>query len=104
MFIKTASTVDLVSAWNVFWNTVSGVITGPVQTTITVIGVGLILFSLVKYLWDKRRGNGGKTSTIWWTLGFGGVLIAPTVLVPLLLSVLQWIINLVLKVVQPVWG
>lgn len=96
--------IDLVSAWNTFWNTVGGVISGPVQTTITVIGIGLILFTVVKYLWDKRRGTGGKTSPIWWTLVFGGVLIAPQVLIPLLLSVLQWVINLVIKVVAPVWG
>lgn len=97
--------VNLVGAWNTFWGTVGGVITGPVQTTITVIGIGLILFTIVKYLWDKRRGTGGgKTSPIWWTLAFGGVLIAPEVLIPLILGILQWVINLVLKVVQPVWG
>ena len=98
------NSVNLVGAWNTFWATVGGVISGPVQTTVTVIGVGLILFTIVKYLWDKRRGNGGKTAPIWWTLVFGGVLIAPQVLIPLLLGILQWVINLALKVVAPVWG
>jgi hypothetical protein len=104
MLVHATKSVDLVGSWTKFWDVVSGAITGPVQTTITVIGVGLILFSIVKFLWDKRRGQGGKASPIWWTLIFGGVLIAPEVLLPLLLSILQWAINLGLKVIAPVWG
>lgn len=99
-----AGQVNLVSSWQKFWDVVSAAIAPPVQTTITVIGVGLILFSIVKYLWEKRRGQGGKTGPVWWTLLFGGVLIAPEVLLPLLLSILQWAINLGLKIIQPIWG
>jgi hypothetical protein len=96
--------IDLVGSWNIFWQAISGAISGPVKTTMIIVGVGLILFTIVKYLWDKRRGSGGRQSPIWWTLIFGGVLIAPDVLLPLVLSILQWAINLGLRVVQPIWG
>jgi len=92
--------VDLVGSWNTFWGTVSSVITGPVKTTIIIIGVGLILFSVIKYIWDKRRGGGAKTSPMWWTLALGGILIAPDVLLPLFLSILQWVINLGITAAQ----
>jgi hypothetical protein len=96
--------VDLVGSWTTFWGTISSAITGPVKTTIIVIGIGLILYTVVKYVWDKRRGGGGKTGPVWWTLIFGGILIAPDALLPLFLSILQWAINLGLKVISPIWG
>jgi hypothetical protein len=96
--------IDLVGAWSTFWSTVSGAISGPVKTTLVVVGIGLILFTVVKFLWDKRRGNGGRHGPIWWTLIFGAVLISPDVLLPLILGILQWVINLALKVVTPIWG
>jgi hypothetical protein len=101
MIVHTA--LDLVSSWTTFWDAISLGISGPVLTTITIIGVGLIVFSIVKYLWDKRRGQGGKSSTVWWTLLFGGILLAPDTLIPILLRILQWAIDLGLKVLESVW-
>ena len=87
------NTLNLVASWNTFWGTVSGAISTPVQTMLTVVGIGLIVFTVVKFLWDKRRGGSAKSSPVWWTLIFGGVLIAPGFLIPIVLSVLQVAIN-----------
>ena len=98
------TTIDLVGPWEKFWDVVSGALPDAVNTTIVLIGIGLILFTVIKYLWDKRRGQGGKASPVWWTLAFGAVLLAPDVLLPLVLSIFEIVINLFLRLVQPIWG
>ncbi|MFE6966706.1 hypothetical protein ACFVAJ_16480 [Agromyces sp. NPDC057679] len=104
MIIHTAAQVDLTGAWSTFWSTVSSAFSGPLKVVLIVVGVGLIAFSILKFIWDKRRGGGARQSPIWWTLAIGGLLIAPDVLIPVVLSILEWVINLALKIVAPVFG
>ncbi|WP_159604617.1 hypothetical protein [Agromyces humi] len=104
MIIHTAAQVDLVDAWSVFWSTVSSAFDGPLKVLLIVVGIGLIAFSLLKFVWDKRRGGSARQSPIWWTLGLGGLLIAPDILIPLALGILSWVINIALKVIGPVFG
>lgn len=96
--------VDLTGAWGKFQSTVLDKLIAPgspISTTLTIIGVAVILGAVLKYFWDKRRGGGARGhGPIWWTLGIGGILVAPTVLLPLFFMVLDKIINIVIGVVN----
>lgn len=88
-----AEEVDLSGAWESFWSALPG--DSGVWNILTVIGVALVVFALLSYLWQHRRGTG-------WGNGFqiivgmlivGGVMMAPSLLIPLFLNILDFLIN-----------
>ncbi|KQO98842.1 hypothetical protein [Leifsonia sp. Leaf264] len=101
----TSSTLDLKGAWSTFWQKVSGSYEGSaVETTVTIVGVALIAWSILKFFWDKRRGGGARQSPIWWTLALGGLMIGPNFLIPAILTALQLVINAAVKLLQSISG
>jgi hypothetical protein len=99
--------LDLVGAWQTFWGKVGAAYTGTaIETAVTIIGIGLIAFSVAKFFWDKRRGGGGAKGmgSIGWYLLLGSLAISPNVLIPAVLGALQWVINLFLNLLGNVTG
>lgn len=99
---KGASKVDLSGAWTGFWNTVTSSWTG-LANMLTIIGLILVVFALVKWAWDRRRGGGMQGSgALWGSLIPGAILLAPKVIIPLLLWFIDAIANLVVDIIESV--
>ena len=64
---------------------------------LTAIGVVLVVFAIIRWLWDRRRsGFQGNHSGLLWTFGVGAVLAAPDVVIPLLLGLADLVTNAVI--------
>lgn len=95
-------TVDLTSGWNTLWGAIQGVIGGPVMTLLTIIGVILVIASISSYFFQKRRGGGAMQGLgpVMWTLVCGALLAAPQVIIPLVLTLLDFAINTLVAIVN----
>lgn len=95
--------LDLKGAWTTFWTTVSGDYTGSaIEKVVIILGIVLIGFSVIKYFWDKRRGNAGLRGhgAVLWSLGFGALIISPNLLVPFFLNLLQIVIDIAMNLIN----
>lgn len=96
-------TLNLSGAWDTFWRNISGGNFGQFLTLLAVIGMLIIVAGIVKYLWDKRRGGGGNTNALVWTIVVGAVLAAPALIIPILLAAIDIVVNAVVKVLAGVF-
>jgi len=89
-----STTVNLSSSWSTIWTTLSNV-TGfsKLQWILTVVGVFLVLGSILKFVWAKRTGGQGGHQHVMWTLFIGAILMLPDVLIPVLLTIADALIN-----------
>lgn len=97
----TGSTLDLSGAWSKFWNGIAGGL-GNLPIALAIIGMLIIVGGLVKFFWDKRRGGGGNSSQLVWTSVVGSLLAAPNLILPLLLGIIDLLVNMFVKLVQSV--
>jgi hypothetical protein len=88
------NSVALTAAWNTFWGAINRGEFSKLMTIITVIGVLAFLFALVGFAWQKRKGGGGNTKGLWWALIIGALASAPNVLIPILLTIVDLIVNI----------
>lgn len=90
--------VHLASDFNTLWGSISKT-TGfaTFQWLLTVVGLLLVLSSVLTYVWKRRSGQGDHKH-VFTTLIVGAVLLAPTVLVPFLLTIADVIINAIVSV------
>ena len=92
-----AASVNFQSGWSTVWKSVSGAVGAQLTTLLTAIGVVLVVFAIIRWLWDRRRsGFQGNHSGLLWTFGVGAVLAAPDVVIPLLLGLADLITNAVI--------
>jgi len=68
-----------------------------IMTLVTAVGAVLVVGSILKWLWDRRRsggGGGGRGSEgILWALALGATMSAPKLLLPIMLGILDTIAN-----------
>ena len=94
---------NLVGAWDSFWGTVSGSNgIGSLFNILAWVGLLLIVSAIVKFIWDKRRGGGGNSQAVVFALLVGGLLAAPNMLIPLVLRLVDFVINLVAALLRNV--
>lgn len=86
--------ISLKGGWEKLWSAVSGAAGTGLTTALTVIGVALVLIAVIGYIWQRRRGGGGQSSGLIWTLIIGAILAGPTIVMPLLLTLIDWILNM----------
>lgn len=99
-----AEQVNLAGGWGQFWSAITGGFP-KITMIMTIIGVILVVFAIVKWAWDRRRGGlTGNHGHLWGSLIPGAVLVAPTVLLPLGLLLLDGIINMVISIIQSAAG
>lgn len=98
--------VNLAGGWNTLWSAISTVIGGQIMLILTIIGVIMVVFAIGKYFFDKRRGGsaGQGLGVVLWTLVFGSILAAPQVIIPLLLTILDLVINAIIAIVRATGG
>lgn len=90
--LPAADVVDFTKSWQEFWGAFSGSASGLV-TLAGIAGVLMVVVSICMWIFKKARGGGANTSTVVWMLVIGGVLCAPTVLIPLILTIVEFVIN-----------
>jgi len=86
-------TVTLVAGWTTVWSAVTSAL-GPLSALLTAIGALLVVFSIVGYIWERRRGSGNH-SKLAYTLLIGAVLASPDLLIPMFLHIADFVVNTV---------
>jgi len=87
--------VNLAAGWSLIWSTISGAL-GGVGGALTVFGTLLVVVGFVSWLWQKRRGTGGghgQQSGLIWTILIGTLLVTPGVVLPILLTAVDIVLN-----------
>jgi len=89
-----ATRVNLTGGWNIIWGAISGAL-GGVGGALTVLGTLIVVVGFVSWLWQKRRGTGGGQghSGPLWTMLIGALLVTPGVVLPILLTALDIVLN-----------
>lgn len=95
--------VDFVSGWEAVWGPLRSAIGGQVVTILAVVGVLIIVVAVLGHLWQRRKGGAFSTShTLLVPVLVGAILCGPDVVVPILLNLLQSLINVVLGLVNSI--
>ncbi|WIB65535.1 hypothetical protein [Curtobacterium sp. MCBD17_040] len=100
-----AGSVNLSGSWSTLWGAISSA-TGwsHVQTFLSVIGVVIIIGSIAVYLFERRRGGGGRHMNILWAGLFGALLAAPSLIIPTALSLIDFVIGVLVNSVGSLAG
>jgi len=96
LIIATAS-INFASSWTTFWSSISGSL-GKLPTLLGIIGMLLVVAAILTYLWERRRGgDGGKGghSKILWAIIVGAILAAPSVVIPAILTIVDFVANVI---------
>ena len=101
-FVASAgNSVNLAQSWSTLWAAVNGSIGGLIKV-LGIIGLLLVVGSVLKWLWERRRGGAGggfqAHSHILFTLVLGAVLAAPNFMIPWILTVLDTIVNAIASI------
>ena len=95
------ASVDFASSWTTLWGSVSGSISGLTKI-LGIIGLLLVVGSVLKWLWERRRGGAGggfqAHSHILFTLVLGAVLAAPNFMIEWMLVILDTIVNAIASI------
>lgn len=96
----SSDSVNLTGAWNQLWDAVPG--DAGFWNIITVIGIMMVVFSLLSYLWQHRRGTGWGNGyqVIIGMLIIGAVMMAPSLIIPLLLNIVDFFIDFFIGIME----
>jgi hypothetical protein len=94
--------VDFDGSWRQAWGAVTGAagISG-VMTLLGIAGMGIALIALISWLFERRRSGqmgGPGTNKLLWAVLVGAVIAAPNMLIPLVLWLMDALVNGVGKV------
>lgn len=96
--------VNMKAGWSSFWTAITAgfpLITG----IMSFVGVALVVIAVVKWAWERRRqGGAGNHQPLWGALLIGCFLIAPTVILPLVLTILDGVANIGISVFKSATG
>ena len=89
-----AANVNFAGSWTTFWSSISGSL-GGLTTLLAVVGMLLVVVAIITYIWERRRGaTGGRGhSGVLWTIVAGMVLAAPNVVLPGVLTLVDFLAN-----------
>lgn len=86
------NSIALADSWGKIWGAISGSF-GGLATMLAIIGLFIILGSVGKWLWDKRKGGGGGMGKMAIPLLIGVILAGPGVIIPIFLRLLDFVVN-----------
>jgi hypothetical protein len=97
----SGSSVDLAGSWQTLWSSINGSIGGLLKI-LGIVGLLLVVGSVLKWLWERRRGGVGgglqAHSNVLFTAVLGALLAAPNFMVPWILTVLDTIVNAIASI------
>lgn len=82
------------------WDQLVAVIPPGVMTLAAVIGVILVVFGLVSWLWRKRTGGGGLNGFPVMMVVLGGILAFPALLMGPALMLLEGLLNVFVSLIE----
>jgi len=92
----SSGSVNFASDWNNFWTSISGSL-GGLTKVLGIIGLLLVVGSVLKWFWDRRRGNVGQGfqahSHVVYTAVLGAILAAPDFMMQWILTLVDVIVN-----------
>lgn len=89
--------INIKQGWQSIWSALTSGAPG-LATFLTTIGALIFVWAIVKFFWDKRKGNGGNTSALGWSLAVAALFAGPQVVLPILLGMADWVINTVIGI------
>ncbi|MBN9214135.1 MAG: hypothetical protein J0J04_04840 [Microbacterium sp.] len=92
------SNLNLVTAWNTLWTQLTAWAPG-LGTFLAVVGMLVIVIFVGKWGWDKRRNSGGAGGFPVMAVIFGLLLAGPTIVIPVVLSILQVLFAIVVSAI-----
>lgn len=95
-------TSGLSAGWTTFWNTLTSA--WPKLTIIlNLVAVVIVAFAFAKWFWQRRNGlNGGNNSGLWGAMVMAGFFALPGVFIPFILTIVDILINFVVKLADNV--
>lgn len=95
--------VNFKDSWSTVWSALTSGWPG-LTTAMSVIGVVLVVVAVISWAWARRKGGNMSQGSdkIVGALIIGGLLSAPGLLIPLVLQILDWIINIGAKLIEKI--
>lgn len=88
------ATINLASGWSQVWGAISPVLGSSGTSLMTGIGVIIAVFSVVAWLWERRKGGGGQGHhKLLWSLLIGALLAGPAIVIPAALVIADFVVN-----------
>ena len=99
--MAAGDTVNFRESWSKFWSSLtSSTGIGGLFTLLSLVGMLLVAMAIIKWAWDRRRGGGGGGSgAIIGAVIVGALLSAPNLIIPIVLLIVDVVINAVAKIV-----
>ena len=101
--IIASAPINLANSWSTAWTAISGPL-GAFASLMGVIGALMVVVGVAGYIWERRRGGGGSHSKLIYTIVIGAILAAPGVVVPALLTAVDFLINAILGLLHGTTG
>lgn len=95
--MNAAEAVDFSGAWTRFWAQVQGVLTTEQTEKMGTIAVIFVVASLIGLLWSRSRGRGASSQGFMVMLVLAAMLASPGRIIPIILSVIDAIVNFVIS-------
>jgi hypothetical protein len=83
--------INFARSWTTAWTAISDR-SSSLSTVLVVIGAVAVVFAVVEYIRESRRGGGSRRKLIY-TLAVAIIFFAPGVVVPAILIAVDFIIN-----------
>lgn len=84
--VLAGATLDLHGKWNGLLGIIQSALGANVMTTLGWIGMILVVFGVLGWAWEKRKGGADHNKLIW-SVVVGGILVAPQAMSVILLLV-----------------
>lgn len=96
------NTIDLAGGWNTLWGALN--IPPAMMTLLTVVGVIIVIGAILKWVFERKRqgsqGMGQSSGPLLWAALAGVAIAAPALIIPIFLTIIDWIINGLVSVWQ----
>lgn len=94
------NSIDLTGKFNQFWSTITGAIPN-LSAVLIFVGFFLVILSLGKYFWDRRKGSGGNAKAMGWGVFAGAMIAGPDFLFPrVILPLVDLVANGLIYVIE----
>lgn len=98
LILASTTTVNFAGDWSKIQSDLNSALGPSLVTFLGVVGAVLIVLSVAKYFWDRRRGGGGNHQHVLFTVLIGVILAAPSVVMPGILTIIDGVVNLFVKI------
>lgn len=98
--------INLTQGWNTLWGALN--IPPAVMILLSVIGVIMVIGAIFKWILDRKRqgsqGMGQSSGPLLWATLAGVAIAAPALIIPIALTILDWIIKAFVSIWQGTGG